>query len=365
MALEKEIKNARLLVVDDQPANVKLLEKLLRKEGYANVTGVTDSRQVPDLYAENDYDLVLLDIRMPHLTGFDIIKLLQEKEQLRDQLANILVLTAQTDQETRLKALELGARDFLTKPFDRLEVLSRIRNLLEAHLLHREVRNHNQLLAEKVLERTRELADSRLDFIRRLGRAAEYRDNETGLHILRMSHFSELLAKAAGLPPNICDLILQASPMHDIGKLGIPDSILLKPGRLTPEEFETMKTHVEIGADLLAGSDARLLEMAREIAMNHHERWNGKGYPRGRVGEEIPLSGRIVAICDVFDALTTVRPYKAAWSLEEALAEIRAQRGKQFDPELVDLFFGIMDEIQEVQERFGEPEEQPPVASTG
>ena len=344
---------AKILIVDDQTPNVTLLEKMLRAEGYGNVHGLTDPRQVYDLYERERFDLVLLDLNMPYLTGFEVMQQLRELEP--DSYAPILVLTAQPDMKTRLRALESGARDFLAKPFDRLEVLTRIRNMLEVRLMHNQIRDQNKVLEEKVRERTQQLSDTRLEVIRRLGRAAEYRDNETGLHIIRMSKYSWLLGRAAGMSEEACEMLLNASPMHDIGKIGIPDRILLKPGKLDAEEWEIMKTHSAIGAEILSGHRSELMEMAREIALAHHEKWDGSGYPRGLAGEEIPLVGRIVALCDVFDALTTARPYKHAWPVEEAIAYIHDNSGKHFDPALTRLCPEIMPDILEIRERHAEP----------
>jgi putative two-component system response regulator len=236
------------------------------------------------------------------------------------------------------------------------ELLARVRNLLEVHRYQTHLRRQNVVLEEKVRERTRELHDTRLEIIHRLGRAAEYRDNETGLHIIRMSRYSQTLGRLAGLDDEEADLLLHASPMHDIGKIGIPDRILLKPGKLDPDEWTVMQTHARIGADLLDGHPAPLLRMARDIALTHHEKWDGSGYPDGRRGEEIPLVGRIVAVADVFDALTSARPYKPAWPLEKALDYIRAQRGRHFDPALAGLFLEHLPEFLVIRERYAEPE---------
>ncbi|MDP2783904.1 MAG: response regulator [Sulfurimicrobium sp.] len=350
----KSLKAAKILIVDDQVPNVILLEKMLRAEGYGNIVATTDSRQVSELYTQQRFDLVMLDLNMPYLSGFDVMRQLREIEP--DSYVPILVLTAQPDMKTRLRALESGARDFLTKPFDRLEVLTRIRNMLEVRIMHNQVRDQNRMLEEKVRERTRELADTRFEIIRRLGRAAEYRDNETGLHIIRMSQYSGLLGHAAGMNAQQCELLLNASPMHDIGKIGIPDSILLKPGKLDEDEWKIMKTHSAIGAEILSGHQSDLMSMASQIALTHHEKWDGSGYPNGLQGEEIPLAGRVVAICDVFDALTTARPYKKAWPVEEAITYIADNSGKHFDPTLTRLCPGILPAILDIRERHAEPD---------
>ncbi|MCB1878018.1 MAG: response regulator [Chromatiales bacterium] len=346
---------ARLLVVDDQPANVKLLEKMLKVAGFTNVTGVVDSREVMPLQQAQPFDLILLDIRMPFMDGFEVMQKLAEG--VTDDYIPVLVLTAQTDRETRIRALELGAKDFVTKPFDRIEVLSRIRNLLEVRLLHTELREQNEILVQRVRERTAEIEHTRRQVVARLGRAAEFRDNETGMHVVRMSHFSQLIGLDLGMSEQEADMLLQAAPMHDLGKIGIPDGVLLKPGKLTLEEWQIMKTHPEIGAEILGGSDYPLLQMAHTIALTHHEKWDGSGYPSGLSGADIPLVGRIVAVADVFDALTTERPYKHAWTVEQATEEIRSQAGRHFDPAVVDSFLRCLPRLLEVKSRFCEPAE--------
>ena len=230
-----------------------------------------------------------------------------------------------------------------------------IRNMLEVRMLNQAIKRQNQILEEKVYERTRELDETRLEIIRRLGRAAEYRDNETGLHIIRMSQYSQILGLADGMTESEADMLLNASPMHDIGKIGIPDSILLKPGKLTPDEWKIMKTHSTIGAEILSGHQSELMMEARQIALMHHEKWDGSGYPKGRSGDEIPLVGRIVAIADVFDALTTVRPYKKAWNVEDAVDYIAQNSASHFDPRLVELFLKILPEVLIIRAKYPEP----------
>ena len=350
---EHDVKEATILVVDDQPVNVKLLEKVLAAEGYQNVISTTDSRDAAGLYQKHRCDLVLLDLNMPHMDGFGVM---EQMRALTDDYPPILVLTALKDRASRVRALEEGAKDFVSKPFDRVELLSRIRNMLEVRLLHKAVKDQNRILEERVLERTRELDETRLEIIRRLGRAAEYRDNETGLHIIRMSQYSQLLGLAAGLSDAEANLLLNASPMHDIGKIGIPDQILLKTGKLSAEEWEIMKTHPTIGAEIMSGHHSELMQIAREIALYHHEKWDGSGYPQGLAGEDIPLMGRIVAVADVFDALTTARPYKKAWVVEDAIDYIRDNKGAHFDPRLVELFLDNIAEVMAIRAKYPEPE---------
>jgi len=349
------IKSASVLVVDDEPVNVRLLEKILVAEGHTNIISTIDSREVMSLYREHQIELILLDINMPHIDGFEVMA--QLRERYGHALAPILVLTVQHSQEFRIKALQSGARDYVTKPFDRYELAVRVRNLLEMQLAHKCLADQNSFLEGKILERTRQLHDTRLQVVRRLGRAAEYRDNETGMHILRMSKISALLGREIGLDDAQCELLLHASPMHDIGKIGIPDHILLKPGKLDPEEWEIMKGHARIGADILSGDDSEMMAMAREIALTHHEKWDGNGYPNGYSGEQIPLVGRIVAVADVFDALTSVRPYKKAWPVEDAVELLKKESGRHFQPLLVEQFLANLSEILEIRAAHADPEE--------
>jgi putative two-component system response regulator len=348
-----QFSDANILIVDDYQPNVLLLDRVLRSAGYKNVRSTTDPREVESLYAAQNFDIILLDINMPHMSGFDVMERLRTIE--RDSYLPILVLTAQADYDTRLRALQSGAKDFLTKPFDNLEVLTRIANILEVRMMHNRVREQNRDLERRVHERTRELNDTRLEIIRRLGRAAEYRDNNTGQHIMRMSKYSEALARAAGLTDGEAEVLLNASPMHDIGKIGIPDRILLKASSLDPEEKRVMETHTTIGAELLSHHPSELMQAARVIALTHHERWDGSGYPQKLRGEDIPLHGRIVALCDVFDALTTKRPYKAAFSVDKSVEYLRDNSGKHFDPGLVERFLGILPEILAIMGQYPEP----------
>ncbi|MDG4867839.1 response regulator [Guyparkeria sp. 1SP6A2] len=349
----EQYEQARILIVDDEPANLKLLDRMLRGQGYGSLVLVDDPREVIDHYREARPDLILLDLNMPHLDGYEVM---EQIKALDDPLAPpIVILTAQNSRDYLLRSLAAGARDFVSKPFDRNELLMRVRNLLDAHLAHRALHNHKAVLEQKVQERTEKLHHTQLQVVRRLGMAAEYRDEETGNHILRMSHICNLLAKASGWDNAQCDLILNASPMHDIGKIGIPDYILLKPGRFEPEEWEIMKTHATIGAQLLEGDDSELMVMAREIAISHHEKWDGSGYPHKLSGEDIPMVGRIAALADVFDALTSVRPYKQAWTVDAAVELIRENGGKHFDPALVEVFMDELPRIVAIRERFSEP----------
>lgn len=344
------IESSRILLVDDQIANVRLLEVILKANHYTDLRSTTDSREVLSLFRDFNPDLILLDLTMPAMDGFEVME--QLRQATTQPLPPILVLTALTDRATLLRALSGGAKDFVRKPFDSLEVLARIRNLLEVHWLHKELREQNRTLEEKVRERTEEVRATQLQVIRRLTRAAECRDYETGMHIVRMSMYSSLLGRAAGMSETDAERLLNASPMHDVGKIGIPDRILLKPGKLDPDEWAIMKTHTTIGGSLLADDPSELLQTARTIALTHHEKWDGTGYPQGLATDAIPLDGRVCAVCDVFDALTSVRPYKQAWRVDEALGEIHRLAGTHFDPQLVDRFQTIVPQVVAIKERF-------------
>jgi putative two-component system response regulator len=263
-------------------------------------------------------------------------------------------LTAQTDEATRRKALEAGAKDFLNKPILPWELTNRVRNLLEVRLLYSRLRDHRDHLDDMVRARTRDLEDTRLDVLRRLALAGEFRDNETGLHVLRMSRYSEILVRALGWDAEASAMMRAAAPLHDIGKISVPDAILLKPGKLDPDEFAVMKKHAEIGARILAEGNFPLLALAHDIALTHHEKWDGSGYPTGKAGADIPLAGRIVAIADVFDALSSPRPYKTAWTPDKAFAFVEEQAGRHFDPDLAARFLAHRQEILAVQAAFGD-----------
>lgn len=363
-AIKINVKTATLLLVDDEAANLRLLQTVLEDAGYSNIVSTQDPREALPLQLQHNCDLILLDLNMPHLDGYEVME--QFSAVFGDKLPPILILTAQEFQGLRQRAFDCGASDYVTKPFDIPELVSRARNLIEVKLVRDYMSHQNEELERRVKKRTAELVsvqqelhDSRLQVVRRLGRASEYRDNETGLHIIRMSEFAALIAKNAGLSQYDCDLLLNAAPMHDIGKIGIPDAILLKNGKLDPDEWAIMKTHAQIGADILSDGDTDLLQMAAEIALSHHEKWNGSGYPNGLSGEAIPISGRITAIADVFDALTSERPYKKAWSVEKSVELIKSESGEHFDPTIVEHFLEVLPKILELKDRYREPESKP------
>lgn len=323
-------------MVDDEQPNVDAVLRILRRAGFHQVEGTTDPRTVMERMALRPPDLLLLDLRMPHMDGFDILDRVRSTIS-PDQYFPVLVLTGDLSREVRERALSAGARDFLTKPFDITEVLLRIRNLLETRILYLQLRDYNQTLEERVAARTRELADAQIEILTRLARAAEYRDDITGHHADRVGALSALLAREMDRPPDEVRLLRWAATLHDVGKIGIPDAILQKPGPLTEAEYNLMKAHIRIGDRILGGSGFPLLRMAAEIALHHHEKWDGSGY-QGLAGEEIPLVGRIVAVADVYDSLTHKRPYKGASSHREAVDEIGRCRGAHFDPAVVDAF---------------------------
>lgn len=331
--------SARILIVDDEGANVLLLQRILQRAGYSELKSTTDPRHVLPIFTEFKPDAVLLDLHMPHLDGYAVM------EQIRSRVADtdflpILVLTADATPAAKQRALSSGARDFLAKPLDATEVLLRLRNLLETRSIHMEMQTQNEGLEEKVRERTEALENAQLEILGRLARAAEYRDDDTGEHAQRVGNLAAYLAQASGLADDQTDLIRMAAPLHDVGKIGIPDSILLKPGKLEKEEFEVMKTHTTIGAGILSGSRSRLLQLAEEIALYHHEKWDGSGYA-GLSGRDIPLAARMVTVADVFDALTHPRPYREAWPVERAIQEIQAGSGRLFDPAVVGVFLDL------------------------
>jgi putative two-component system response regulator len=339
--LEDAFARARIMIVDDEVPNVRLLERVLRDAGFVNTISTTDAREVLGLFEESEPDLILLDLLMPHLDGFALMEKLRELIPKTSYLP-ILILTADATDTTKRRALKAGAKDFLTKPLDVQEVVLRIKNMLETRGLHLQLQAHNELLAERVRLRTRELEKAQAETFERLALAAEYRDDDTGQHTRRVGEMAALLAEKLGLPAEEVELLERAAGLHDLGKIGVPDSILLAPRRLTRQEFEIVKAHTVTGAKILSGSRSPLLRMAEVVARSHHERWDGTGYER-LVGEAIPFVARITTVADVFDALTHERPYKEAWTVARSIEEIEAQRGRQFDPDVVDAFLLVVE----------------------
>ncbi len=324
-------KRATLLIVDDEPTNLQVLRQILQAD--YRLLFARDGHKALELARQEQPNLILLDVMMPGLTGHATCQALKADPGTRQ--IPVIFVTALSETDNEALGFELGAVDYLIKPVSPAIVKARVRNHLS-------------------LVRMEELLQSRMEIIERLGRAAEYKDNETGLHVIRMSHYAQTLARAAGWTADAAEELLTAAPMHDIGKIGIPDQILLKPGPLSAEEWAVMRTHPQIGADIIGEHPSSLLKLAREIALHHHEKWDGSGYPFGLQGEAIPASARIVAIADVFDALTTARPYKQAWHVDDALAQLQQDQGKHFDPTLVAQFMTVLPEILAIKEKWKE-----------
>ncbi len=331
---------SRILVVDDEPRNVLLLERILETSGFTNVQSAIDPRRALPLYRELSPDLVILDLHMPGIDGFELMAMIA-REVPRERYLPILVLTADATERTKRRALAAGAHDFLTKPFNVTEALLRVRNLLETRELYNRLIQRNEELTARVVERTRELEATRLEVLERLCQAVEFRDDVTGRHTRRVGELSVALADRMGMRAADIDLIRRAAPLHDVGKVAIPDSILLKPGKLTADEFAVMRGHTTVGARILGGGRNELMTFAESIARSHHERWDGGGYPAGLAGDAIPVAARVVAIADVYDALTSDRQYRIAWPAARALEEIRSGAGTHFDPELARTFSAL------------------------
>lgn len=357
---------ARILIVDDGEQNVRVLDRVLRQAGYERIESVTDPIAGLKMFLDDPPDILLLDLHMPGMDGFTFIEQTTAAgTKPAEELVPIVMLTGDVDPNIKLRALSVGAKDFLAKPFDMAEVILRIANLLEMRFLHAKVRDHNLVLKEQVRDRTKhlwtavkeveeardELRRSRAETITRLSIAAEFRDEETSQHLHRMKQYCVLLARRVGFDEEKSRDIGVASQMHDIGKIGIPDEILLKPGKFTPEERAIMETHATIGHQILAESESKLLTLAASIALHHHERIDGNGYPNRLAGTGIPIEGRIAAIADVFDALTTDRIYRKAFPVATAISMLREGRGTQFDAELLDVFFDLLPEVLSERER--------------
>lgn len=335
----------RILVVEDNPTNLAVLVSVISRIPECTVEGLTQPILALQKVREVSFDLCVIDHQMPGMTGTELIRALRALEDY--QSVPLIMVTADDDRKVRVEAVEAGATDFLTKPLNPVELRARVHNLLALRKAQNDLANRAEDLSSQVKAATRHLQDREEEMIWRLARAIEYRDGGTGEHISRVAHISYILARGIGLSEAACRLIYLAAPLHDIGKIAIPDAILRKPASLAPDEYRTMQTHVEIGQRILADGTSDLVRVAETIAASHHERWDGKGYPTGRAGEDIPIEGRIVAIADVFDALCTARPYKPAWPIERARAEILANRGTHFDPICVDAFDRLWPEIKQ------------------
>ncbi|KQO12449.1 HD domain-containing phosphohydrolase [Paenibacillus sp. Leaf72] len=339
----EDISRAKILIVDDQELNITLLERILVRSGFTHIYSIMDPLQIQQKLLEIEPDIILLDMHMPGMDGLQVLTLIREQLSA-DSYLPVLMLTADVTPEVKRRCLEAGVNDFLTKPYDRTEVILRINNLLKTRQLHNQIQQHKNTLEMRVLERTEELQKAKLEMLLLLGRAGEYRDDMTGRHTLRVGRLAELIASRLGLSEEDADRIRKAAPLHDIGKIGIPDEILLKPGRFEPHEFEQMKAHTIIGSSILEGSTFSILKLAGIIAKSHHEKWDGSGYPFGLKGEEIPLEARIVALADFYDALTHERPYKRAWTIQETIEEVKKQSGMHFDPQIANVLIELFNE---------------------
>jgi putative two-component system response regulator len=332
-----------ILIVDDAKTNIDILLALLGDD--YDLAVAMGGESALSIVEEDPPDLILLDVMMPGMDGYEVCRRLKANPSTRN--IPVIFVTAMSEVADETKGFEIGAVDYITKPISPPIIEARVKTHLALY-------DQNRVLDEKVRLRTAELNATRLDVIRRLGTAAEYKDNETGLHVVRMSYYAQLISRAAGFSEEHAEIVFIAAPMHDIGKIGIPDHILRKPGELDNQEWETMKKHTTIGVEILGDQESELMDMARLIALTHHEKWNGTGYPHGLSGEDIPIEGRVVSLADVFDALTSDRPYKKAWPVEDAVALINKESGEQFDPRLVIGFNKALPEILEVRDTYSE-----------
>lgn len=339
--MSQVLQRSRVLIVEDEDANIRVLDRILRHSGCTQVESARMASEAVGSFLTFRPDMVLLDMHLPDGNGIEILERLGALIPA-DDFIPVVMLTGDTNPETRKQALDKGAKDFIGKPFDFTEVMLRIRNLLETRGLHLRLREENATLDLRVRERTRELEETRHEMMERLARAAEFRDDNTGQHAKRVGELAGLLATACGVSRGEAEVIRRAAPLHDIGKIAVPDGILLKPGPLTAEEFKVMMTHASVGAQILAGSRSDVLRCAEEIARCHHERWDGSGYPVGLAGDAIPLSARIVAVVDFYDALSSDRPYRSAWPREKIVKEIQRQSGRQFDPRVAERFLALL-----------------------
>ena len=339
---EAERASPQILIVDDTPDNIDILVESL-KDDYQLKAAVNGARALEIASGQSRPDMILLDVMMPGMDGYEVCRRLKANPMTSD--IPVIFVTARHEPDDEKQGLDLGAVDYIVKPISPAIVQARVRTHLALFDQKRE-------LEREVKHQTRELIHSRLQVVQRLGRAAEFKDNETGLHVIRMSHYSRLLAQAYGGSERWVDMLFTAAPMHDVGKIGIADYILLKPGRLDADEWEIMKKHTLYGAEIVGDDSSPLLQMSRTIALTHHEKWDGSGYPAGLAGTDIPLEGRITAISDVFDALTSSRPYKKAWSEADAIQYIRYQSGNHFDPQLVTLFERVLPDILAIKSRY-------------
>ena len=363
---------ARVLIVDDEIVSGKIIRKQLRDAGYQNVDYVANAAQAAQVLRQDTFDVVLLDVQMPGCSGFELLGMLRSGQDLA--WTPVVMLTADTDEDTRILALQLGATDFLNKPVNPLELVLRVRNMALLKENYDRQRSYAADLEREVRQRTRQLERAQQQIVHALGRAAEFRDDDTGHHVYRVGRYARIIGERLGISDQHLDLLEQAAQLHDVGKIGIPDEILLKQGKLLPEEFEVMRQHSQfgkqiieplsprelhkfrhhpqIGSEILTFGESPLLELAAKVALTHHERWDGSGYPLGLAGTDIPLEGRITAVADVFDALSSRRPYKPAMPIAKCFEILREESGRHFDPDVVNAFFAGKDEILAIQMQY-------------
>jgi putative two-component system response regulator len=338
----------KILIVDDNEVNVMLLEEVLKEKGYETYSFLNPLEAIKSLET-NQYDLAFIDYMMSEINGIEVIKKIKEK----NSETIVVMLTAANSNDVKLEALKVGANEFLSKPIDTAEIIVRVENSEKIIKSNKILKDYSHTLEKEVKEATKKLLNSQYETLAVLSNVAEYRDEDTNLHTKRVAYYSKLIAKKSGLDEETQDIIFYASPLHDVGKIGIPDNILLKPGKLTDEEFEIMRTHATIGYDMLKDfPDNKYLKAGAEIALTHHEKFNGKGYPNGLKGDEIDIKGQIVAIADVFDALTSVRPYKKAWPLEKAFNLIEEELGGHFNPYFGRIFLDNKDEVLKIYNKY-------------
>lgn len=372
----RDAMNARIMIVDDEPVNIKVVREYLRMEGYSQFIACEDPHEVMDTILREDPDVVVLDLMMPDISGLDLLQTIRADQRTMD--LPVIFLTAAVDHGTRATALSEGATDFLAKPVEPTELLPRIRNAVLIKMHTDALRDHAKTLESEVQRRTAELARSRLELLHCLGRVAEFRDTDTGRHVIRVGRYAGIIAMQMGLSRPVVELIELAAPLHDMGKIGIPDSILLKTQGLdddelsimrkhcdygtqtlesvTSEDWQALANHTVVGEKILEAARSPILEAASRIALTHHERWDGTGYPLGLKGEQIPIEGRVVAVADVFDALSSKRPYKPAFPLERCFAILEEGRASHFDPKVLDAFFQARERIVDVKVAFADEE---------
>jgi putative two-component system response regulator len=364
-----EIKQAHVMVVDDEPLCLAVVQGYLEMDGFRRISTVDDGTKVMSMLRSEVPDALLLDIQMPRVNGLDLLSAVRAADQF--QTLPVLILSASSDSKTKLRAFELGATDMLTKPVHQAELLARLRNVLRLKAYHDRLLHHSKRLEEEARKRTTELEISRLEVIQCLARAAEIRDDDTGRHVLRVGCYARLIGDELGFSAQVLDTLELAAQLHDVGKIGVPDDILLKPDKLSPEEFEIIqkhcgfgkkivepmlgseatvfRDHAELGVKIMSVGHSPILEVAKRIALTHHERWDGTGYPLGLAREDIPIEGRITAVADVFDALSNKRPYKPAFPMDKCLKIMEQERGKHFDPQVLGAFFARRADVVEVQ----------------